>query len=54
MSALLIPLHTIRHAVEQSQRMGMPETRQDVIARVLHDLRDPRPPQHPQAPAKPQ
>jgi hypothetical protein len=53
-SALLIPLHTIRHAVQQSQRMGMPETRQDVIARVLADLRDPRHPQHQQAPGRPQ
>ena len=52
--ATVIPLHTIRHAVEQSQRMGMPETRQDVIARVLHDLRDPRHPQHPQMQANPQ
>ena len=52
--ATVVPLHTIRHAVEQSMRMGMPETRQDVVARVLADLRDPRHPQHQAPPAKQQ
>jgi hypothetical protein len=46
MSALLVPLQTVRNAVQQSERMGMPETRQEVIQRVLEDLRDPRHPQH--------
>lgn len=46
MTALLVPLQAVRNAVQQSERMGMPETRQDVIQRVLEDLRDPRHPQH--------
>jgi len=37
--ALIVPLDLMRSAIAQSTRMGMPESRQDVIERVLGDLR---------------
>ena len=40
MGALVIDLRPVRNAVEQSQKMGMPETRQAVVARVVADIRD--------------
>jgi hypothetical protein len=39
MTALIVPLSLVRSAVEQSQRMGIEETRSDVIDRLLDDLR---------------
>ena len=39
MSALVIDLRPVRNAVEQSQRMGMPEDRKTVVQRVLADIR---------------
>lgn len=40
MSALIVPLSVVRGAVDQSARLGMPETRQTVVARVLGDVRE--------------
>ncbi len=39
MSALVVRLAPVRNAVDQSARLGMPETRQEVINRVLGDIR---------------
>lgn len=39
MSALIVPLSLVRHAVQQSARLGRDESRYDVIDRVLDDLR---------------
>lgn len=39
MSALIVRLAPVRNAVDSSQRMGVPETRQQVIDRVLADIR---------------
>lgn len=39
MAALIVPLGLVRNAVLQSQRLGMDETRDEVIDRVLTDLR---------------
>jgi hypothetical protein len=44
--ATVIPLHLVRNAVQQSERMGIDEPRAEVIHRVLQDLRDPLHPQH--------
>lgn len=39
MAALLVPLSLIRLAVQQSRAMGRDETRQQVVDRLLDDLR---------------
>lgn len=44
MNALIVPIGLVRRAIDQSVRMGMAETPQDVIQRLLADLRDPRHP----------
>lgn len=37
MTGLVIDLARVRGAVQQSQRLGMPETRRDVVRRVVAD-----------------
>jgi hypothetical protein len=39
-SALVINLARVRHAVWMSDFMGMPETRRDVVRRMVADARD--------------
>jgi hypothetical protein len=39
MGALIVPLSLIRLAVQQSHAMGCEETKQQVIDRLLNDLR---------------
>lgn len=39
MNGLIVPLHLMRNAIEQSHRLGMDESRAAVIERVLNDLR---------------
>lgn len=51
--ATVIPLHLVRNAVQQSERMGIDEPCAEVIHRVLQDLRDPRHPQHAPEPVPP-
>ena len=37
MTAVIVELGRVRNAVDQSARMGMPETRQAVVARIVAD-----------------
>lgn len=39
MSALIVPMSLVRHAIQQSERLGRDETRTDVVDRVINDLR---------------
>ena len=39
MAALIVPFSLVRNAVHQSARLGMDESQQSVVDRVLHDLR---------------
>jgi hypothetical protein len=38
-SGLVVDLRPIRNAIEQSQKLGNPATRPDVVARVIADIR---------------
>lgn len=40
MTALIVRIGPVRNAVNQSARLGMAESRQDVVKRVLGDIRD--------------
>lgn len=40
MTALVVPLDRVRHAVDQSARLGMPEAQAAVVARIVADVRD--------------
>lgn len=39
MSALIVRLGPVRNAVDQSARFGLPETRQQVVNRIVADIR---------------
>ena len=40
MNGLVVSLDCVRHAVEQSARLGMPESRQAVVNRIVADARE--------------
>lgn len=40
MDALVVQLRPIRNALEQAQRLGNPEPRQSIVARVVQDIRE--------------
>lgn len=39
MSALVIHLRPVRNAIEQAERLGSPESRRAIVARVVDDIR---------------
>lgn len=40
MSGVVIDLGRVRNAVEQSARLGMPESRRDVVQRLVADAKE--------------
>jgi hypothetical protein len=39
MSALIVRLGPVRNAVDQAQRLGNPEPRESIVARIVRDIR---------------